>query len=275
MELKLGISFRNYPHKIMKTLLFVFLLFLLIGCEKEYDNIIDPNTNVEAYQVLSVNSPENVRYTDENVSISVEINNWETQINNVWVSLISPNNIEITFPLEFSFENGEVGNFITEIPTDSLKIAGRYKLYFVVEDFQHEEVLIGISYFDFISEVVNTEPQVSNLLIPTQIQRNTAFTFTIEAEDSNGYSDIKLVFYRLYDIDGNLIVNNQNISEYPLSDSGDTSESGDVTANDGIFTNKLVFPTTAVLGTYRFEFQVRDYSNALSNVISHNIEVIE
>jgi hypothetical protein len=29
------------------------------------------------------------------------------------------------------------------------------------------------------------------------------------------------------------------------------------------------------LGTYRFEFQVRDYSNALSNVISHNIEVIE
>ncbi|GEM_PF-2444256 len=275
MELKLGISFRNYPHKIMKTLLLAFLLFLLVGCEKEYDNIIDPNINIEAYQVLSVNSPENVHFTEENVPISVEINNWKTQIDSVWVSLISPNNIEITFPLELSFENGEVGNFITEIPTDSLKIAGRYKLYFVVEDFQHEEVLIGISYFDFISDVVNTAPQVSNLVMPTQIQRNTAFTFTIEAEDSNGYSDIKLVFYRLYDIDGNLIVNSENISEYPLSDLGDTSESGDVTANDGIFTNKLMFPATAVLGTYRFEFQARDYSNALSNVISQNIEVVE
>ncbi len=59
-----------------------------------------------------------------------------------------------------------------------------------------------------------------------------------------------------------------------MFDDGNTSENGDVTEEDGIFTVILTFPASAQKGTWRFEFQARDRSKLLSNKIIHNIIVL-
>ena len=87
------------------------------------------------------------------------------------------------------------------------------------------------------------------------------------------YNVKMLVYYEMYKPDGTQQVNSQGLSQFPLYDNGDTSGTGDLTAGDGRYSFKLTFPVEIEIGTWEFRFYAEDRSGALSNVISHNIEV--
>jgi hypothetical protein len=56
-----------------------------------------------------------------------------------------------------------------------------------------------------------------------------------------------------------------------LYDDGNTTLHGDLVAGDGIYSLLIQVIPSNEKGTYRFEFQAKDRSGALSNIINHSV----
>ncbi|MBL0176822.1 MAG: hypothetical protein IPP94_16430 [Ignavibacteria bacterium] len=84
--------------------------------------------------------------------------------------------------------------------------------------------------------------------------------------DSSGRADIKRVYFNSFLPNGNASIANPVF----LNDNG---TNGDPVAGDGIFSVDVQFPSTALVGKYRFEFFVYDLSN-LSDFIAHTLLVV-
>lgn len=84
--------------------------------------------------------------------------------------------------------------------------------------------------------------------------------------DSSGLADIKRVYFNSFLPNGNASIANPVF----LNDRG---TNGDPVAGDGIFSVDVQFPSTALVGKYRFEFFVYDLSN-LSDFIAHTLLVV-
>lgn len=124
-----------------------------------------------------------------------------------------------------------------------------------------------------ISTTENIAPVISNLDMPSEVERDVFFPFSIFAEDLNGLPDIDSVYYQLFDPNGNLIKNSENISKFPMFDDGNTSINGDVTSGDGTFTVVLRFPKTVEIGDWEFRFKAVDKAGLNSNNIINILKV--
>jgi len=252
-------------------LLFIPLLFW--GCDKTFENVIDVTR--ENYQVTFVSGIKDtidLKIPSDSLLNLRLIFSSGSVVNRVHFNVIDPDDnflnsspIEMLSISDVIYEN----QFIlkSEYPI------GKYRVQFSVTGFNGESQVVAVSSFQFNNGQDNIAPVVSNLIMPDSLQTGETILFTIEASDSNGLSDIEFVFYEAYDPNGIRVVNSQGIYQFPMFDDGNTSENGDVTAGDGIYTVILTFPVSAQEGTWRFEFQARDRSKFLSNRIIHNIVV--
>ena len=86
--------------------------------------------------------------------------------------------------------------------------------------------------------------------------------------DPNGANDILEVYFKVYKPDGTT-----NDIKVFLFDDGNTQENGDLIAGDGIYSRLILVDQSNDKGTYRFEFQAKDRSGELSNIINHFVLV--
>jgi hypothetical protein len=112
---------------------------------------------------------------------------------------------------------------------------------------------------------------ISNLLLPSSVNRGDSFIFSIKVDDTNGSFDIAQVYFKLYRPNGTIVLNG-NDDFFLMVDTGDANL-GDQTAGDGIYSFKNSFSSTAPTGLWKFEFQAKDRSGKLSNIISSNMMV--
>jgi hypothetical protein len=254
---------------------FLLVVPLLIwGCEQTFDNVID--TTAENYQVSSVVGIQDTINLQENPADSILslrlIFTSQSEINKVFFDIYDFDNSRLnSTPVEMQ----EVLNktYEAEYILGRANLIGNYTINFSVTGFDNVNRQVATSSFYFNNGQDNVPPLISNLIMPDSVQRGETILFTVEVSDSNGLNDVVNVFYEAYNPDGVKVVNTQGVSEFPMFDDGQTSVNGDVTANDGIYTVVLTFPTTAQEGTWRFEFLARDRSQTLSNKIIHNIVV--
>lgn len=264
---------------IKNSLAFILLLSLFLwNCEEI------PNSTIELktvdYSVTSINAPTLVVYSEDNQSFttSVTITNAET-VNSVWFDVLTLNGSEeiSTFNLMSSSDNGEVRTYQGEGKIDENLLSGKYEIVYYVEDnvrTSDENVKkIGVKQFDYLSEAINFPPSISNLEIPSEIDKGIQFSFKLFASDPNGQSDIDLVYYQLKDPTGKLLTNSQGISKFPMFDDGNRENNSDVTANDGIFSVYLSFPTSVRSGSWKFQFNAVDKSDSISNTIDYTLKV--
>ncbi len=256
----------------MQKLLFLVIPLLLWGCEKTFDNLIDVST--ENFQVTSVTHPASLDLKNPGDSIlTARIKFTRTsQLQQVFFDVIASDN-SVLNPAPIEMFDISDNLFSAQFELEREYPNGKYTLNFTVKGLNGENTLVATSSLDFNNGQDNVAPVVSNLMMADSVQAGGTILFTVEASDSNGLSDIEFVFYETYDPNGVQIVNTQGVSQFPMFDDGNTSENGDVTAGDGIFTVVLTFPTAALQGTWRFEFRARDRSKELSNTIIHNIVV--
>jgi hypothetical protein len=117
----------------------------------------------------------------------------------------------------------------------------------------------------------NIKPYLRDLIAPDTIYRPVSGTvlliFSVVASDSDGYSDIKEVFFKRI-----LPTETGNIS---LFDDGNRLLSGDEVPGDGRFTRILSIDSTARLGNQVFLFQASDKSGALSDSLLHTITILQ
>ncbi|NOX18021.1 MAG: hypothetical protein GXO87_07045, partial [Chlorobi bacterium] len=170
---------------------------------------------------------------------------------------------EALFPMSYLYPNGNY--FVT---------------FFVRDNANFETKQVAESKVFYSNGQTNLPPTISDLrlyyigdepaLLDT-LDKNREFKFSVYATDPNGSIDIERVVYRLYDPNGNLIVNSDGVSEFPLSDLGDTEASGDEVEGDNIYTNKLTFPVSVDSGNWGFEFFAEDKGGLKSIPILHSV----
>jgi hypothetical protein len=117
----------------------------------------------------------------------------------------------------------------------------------------------------------NSRPELFGLSAPdTLIRPNSGsrvVRFAVTARDSDGLNDITDVFFNA---DSS---SSPNIN-FPLYDDGNRAFDGDSVANDGRYSVTIPIFPSAQLGKKGFRFWARDRFGALSNPLSHFIQII-
>ena len=114
----------------------------------------------------------------------------------------------------------------------------------------------------------NDPPSLIHLVAPDSVNRLTSepIMISVTAEDPQGGQDIRRVFFNSVKPDGNPSAGNP----FMLFDDG---TSGDLQANDQIYSILLRIEAQNAVGDYIFTFYAEDLSGALSAPLAHQIHV--
>ncbi len=257
----------------------IILTVFFFGCEKEDNTVIDPYGTMVNFKVDFVKVKDTLNYILADTSEVVTAKVYSPQ----GVQAVG---LEIIDPAGKMFFNGifkDDGIAPDKVAGDSIysaeivfgkeDLSGDYNLKFSVfinnngrKDFANATVF-------YFNGQENSPPYLHDLVMPDTVSIGVPFVFYVSVFDLNGLSDVKKVYYEIFNPSGQKLTNQQGISQFPLSDNGDTDVTGDETANDGIYTQKLTFPKGQPKGKWRFDFTAIDRSDSLSNTITHFIEV--
>ena len=267
----------------MNKISFFFLALLLAGCSKDYNTVVD--VPVQNFQVSAVGTINSYTYNPTAPDIVIKVKLSATEgVNSVYCDVYKPDNKLLnTNHLEL-LDNGNLSANGDSVSGDNIysnKLGmqdtyanGNYNVKYYASMKDGSDVLVAQQVIAFDNGQNNIAPVISSLVMPDTVQTGNKFTFTVQASDSNGLTDISQVYYELFDPSGSKIVNSKGISKFPLSDSGDSSNSGDLVANDGIFTNNLTFPNNPqYTGDWVFKFHAVDSGGKISNEISKTVTV--
>ncbi|MCB0747646.1 MAG: hypothetical protein H6613_12235 [Ignavibacteriales bacterium] len=257
-----------------------FAVLFLFSCENIPTDVIDVK-NVD-YIVENISAPNDFIYSATNTILqaSVSINKAET-VKQVWFNInnedgtetISENNIlEATSASEAVVFSGET------ILSNTL-LSGKYEISFYVQDNINPSDAnvkkIGTKILNFQSEAINLPPEISNLVMPTEVNRGNDFIFSINVVDPNGLTDLQAVYFELRRPDSSIVYADQNNTQtkFPLFDNGDFIKAGDLVRGDGIYSLKNSFVETSQTGNWYFEFAAIDKAGLKSNTINFSLKV--
>ena len=266
----------------MKKYILILIPFLFWGCQKSFNTVVDSQpVNI---QVVKVTTADSVSYNqaDSTFVISVQLNS-SSGVKSVEANIFSPDYNQLNNAPVILYDNGDIANngdvkqgdnvFSNKFPLSTYYPNGSYTIQYFITDESNNTQMEAVHSFGYSNKQTNNAPVISDISMPNAVSFGTSFIFSIKVNDGNGLSDIDSVYYQLFKPDGTLIINSQNISKFPLSDIGDTGTTGDVTAGDGIYTNKLTFPAGQASGSWKFQFIAVDREGLQSNIITQHIVV--
>jgi hypothetical protein len=290
---------------LLKIFLFPFAVGLSFisfsGCEKKYDTVVDSVgiapvvsdarfslsvINTDTINIGTVRSPDDQLTIRGVASVRVIYSEGTTEIKTVQCSVTKD-------PSSSSLGDGALHD--DGIPPDQIANDSVYSGYV---NFKINRADVGGYWITFWSEnrsgYIHSQDQhyQSNIiLLPLQIVRfnhapilsnlqadtlvslggvDHVLQLRITVSDSDGQSDIRMVFFNSFKPDGSPSSGNPQ----SMYDDGNANQiSGDLIAGDGIYGLKISLPKTTTIGTYRFEFQAMDRSFDYSNVIIKNIVI--
>ena len=263
----------------MKKILFVLLPIILIGgCEKDFNSLVDSKSS--PYQVTSASSSQDsVYYTlDSVITISLKLNSSEN-VSGVYCDIYSSDSKKLNSSAIKLYDDGDAANHGDTTLNDnqySIKFnlkqsypIGNYRIDYFVTDINESIQKVAVSQFYYHNGQTNAAPIISNLVAPdtvVAVDPKAVIFLSIKVKDGNGLNDIKTVSFLSHKPDGNVS------GPIQMYDDGG-SVSGDQVAGDGIYSVLIEVTPDNQKGTYRFEFQAQDRSDALSNIINHNVVV--
>jgi len=264
----------------MKKILLLIIPFIIWGCEKSFNDILDPETS--DYQVTGVSSFNSFNYAvgDSAATFFLRLNS-NANIIQSYVEIYSPENKKLNSSPIVLYDDGSAshgdqsagdGIFSNKFPFSQSNLNGSYKVIYYVESKDGNTKQVALHSFIYQNGNNNVAPEISNLVAPdtAEIGSVTLLIFlSVDVADSNGQSDIKMVYFNSFiPPNGNAASNNP----FVMLDDG---TNGDMTANDGTYSIIIQLPPQGVTkGVYRWEFMARDRGNKLSNIIIHYINIL-
>ncbi len=256
-----------------KLLLLMLLISAFYGCEKKFDNVVE--TNSATYQVFKVATFSNFTHT---LTDSV-LNPWieftpTSDINKVWIEILSPENDNISSGTIGLYDNGNTSTgdsvkgdkiYSTLITMKSEFINGTYLINYFIEDINSKVKKVASQTFLFDNGKSNVAPIILSVSAPDTLEvKDVELAFIVNASvaDSNGVQDIKEVYFTTVKPD-----QTSSGSKTLLYDDGNYSGNGDATAGDGIYSRALSIAPENQKGTYRFDFEARDRGGVVSPVV--------
>lgn len=279
----LGKSELNYAIKSLA--IFLSLLFLT-ACEEIPDGVIE---QTKVYnKVKSISAPANFSYSQSD-SILVTTIEFESSkyISKVWLQIKSEDGSTTIISSLPMLDNGNLSTTGDQTADDNIYTAkagiskrysnGKYFIEYYVEDnvkpVNQNVSKVAVHFFNYNNNQVSYSPVISNLTIPNSVSRGESFIFTLKVEDQNGLGDISQVYFKLFRPDGTLADPQNGLGYFLMVDDGNSEIFGDQAAGDGIYSFKNSFSSTAQTGQWKFEFQAKDKSANLSNILTHFLNV--
>lgn len=263
----------------IKLKLFFILLFAIIyGCENIPSGIVEPK-NVD-YKVEEISAPDVFIYSEDNkvLTTSIKISKSEV-IDKVWFDVLTADGFEIVSSgnLMTEVEFGVTRTYYGTLSLSETLLSGDYDIIYYVQDrirtIDANVMKVGVKKFRFESTAVNFPPQITNLIMPNEVNRGEDFIFSINASDPNGKNDIQAVFFTLLRPDSTIVfADTLGNTQFPMFDNGD-SNIGDQTAGDGVYSLKNSFSNSSQTGIWKFTFNAIDKSDSISNTITHSLNV--
>jgi hypothetical protein len=251
----------------MRKYYFLLLPLLIWGCEQSFDNVIDTSTeNYQLSSVIGIKDTVDLKVPGDSLLSLRLIFTPQSEINKVFFDIYASDNTRLnSVPIEMqeALDNIYEEQFILQRENP----IGNYNAIFSVTGFDGKNKQVAVSSFYFNNGQDNLPPIISNTVVEpdTVVVNDTTIIFTsVEASDPNGENDILEVYFKVYKPDGTT-----NDVKVFLFDDGNTSESGDLIAGDGIYSRLIQVDQSNDKGIYRFEFQAKDRSGELSNIINH------
>jgi len=232
----------------------------------------------------SVSPTDSIKYlvTDSLITIQISFGLF-SNLQSVFCDVFDVDNIKLNSSPVVLIDNGDLangdstsndGSFSNRFPLSTYYPNGNYNIKYFVVDNSEQTKQVAIATFIYNNGQPNKAPFISNTILPDSINVNANFIFSVNAQDSNGYRDIKSVYFQLYRPDSTLVIGSGGQSKFELDDNGNLTVFGDVLGGDGIFSYKNSFSATAQKGSWRFEFEAEDRAGIISNKITKSIKVL-
>ena len=264
----------------MKKLLLLLLPLFIWGCGKNYNNLID--TSPSNSQVSSVSPVDKFTYSeaDSLLPLKIAVANYES-IQSVSFNIYDPDGNQLNAQPEAmkagnlvaTYNNPTVPSkeYTGTFPMKHSYVNGKYQVDFFLKDADNSSKKGASQYFLYSNSEKNVAPEISNLNAPDTVALafDTTYIFiSVAAQDSNGLSDIKTVYFNSY-IPPDYHASGSN--PFVMYDDGTHT---DKVPGDGIYSLTIILPPTGVTkGLYKFEFFAEDRSGAVSNKITHYIDI--
>ena len=268
-----------------KVLIIIFLSLIVSACQKASNAVIDNSRFI---------NPQLGYFSGDSVDIASYINNDSSQL-----VLTDSFRVSVDYPQGFSYLTVNVQN-----DSGNTIASDRYKT--IVDStvsgtitVAPPSVYVGNLTYTFtpynqiaepgnsVSTILklynskNLPPVIDSVSAPDSLQIDSThailFYLYATANDPNGLNDIKHVYFDTFKPDGKASTGNPFYMYDDGGASGNPAD-GDSVANDGIYTlivqlPALDAPTPPALGKYVFKFYAEDRSGAVSQPVSHDIEV--
>jgi hypothetical protein len=262
----------------MKKHFFILLLIIcFIGCEKEFESTIDEKFS--QFQIVSITQTEYHTFNiiDSSLVIYVGFDNIEN-IASVWADIYSPNYVKVnTSPIKL-FDDGKNGDVTVNDKIFSNRFlftrsysSGNYTFEYFLKDKKEATTKIAVQRIFFNNGQSNVKPYITSYYLQDSVEVNIPFIFNVSVIDSNGLSDIKIVYFKLFRPDKSIVLNIGGGTDWQMFDDGNIAAHGDTTANDGKFSFANYFTSTSQKGYWRFEFEAIDRVGILSNKITDSL----
>lgn len=271
---------------LSRRLLLLIFVVIFYACEEIPDGIVE---QTKVYnKVKNISAPQSFSYSVSDSSLLTRIEFEDSKyIAKAWLKIRSLDGTVTVISSSDLKDNGNLtvnGDLTANDNIFSARVgiskkfsSGKYLIEYFVEDNvkQNPENLskVAVHIFDYNNNQVSYTPVISNLSIPASVNRGESFVFTLKAVDQNGPGDISQVYFKLFRPDGSLVDPQNGLGYFLMVDDGNFDVFGDQTAGDGIFSFKNSFGTTSQTGSWKFEFQAKDKSSNLSNIITHFMNV--
>jgi hypothetical protein len=243
--------------KFSLTAFSLISLMLWTGCTKDFSNIVEESSPV--YTVNYVKPIPDSALT-KNDTLSLEIGFSSTsKPSSVTVEFVTASQVEFSATLN---QTSPSSNFIGNAVVSTTAPGGQYAVNYYITNNDGSTISIGKQSIRII-KWGNSAPVIDTVLaddtITVSSSTQIAYLYA-KVSDADGLSDISQVYYNVVKPSGD------TVGPYTLADDG---TSPDQISGDGIFTSGLSIYSNAVKGTYRFDFQAKDKSGAVSTIKSH------
>ena len=270
----------------MKQFFPIVLSLLLISCQYEKTNVIDPvikapylsavffNQNIIDMDNDTTNSVENLGNNKYKIKIPFQ-GFGSTEVMNQPISgslqIYKPSSSSPFSTQSFHVESDGKDSIIFSSSvaiTINRGDAGAFRLTFSLK-FGNSSSSNIVEKLLYITRN-NSKPQLLRYTAPDTLIRPTTgielLFFNVTVNDSDGYNDLDNVYIkRIYPTE---------TSNIYLYDDGDKNRNGDNLALDGIFSRILSIDSTARLGDQIFLFRAVDKSGAVSDSVLHTITIL-
>lgn len=250
---------------------------LLWGCDSIPDGVVDSGTG--EVEVVGSFSPTSVVYTDENTSITAQVEVSETSVvEKMWFNIVT-NDGQLTIASNVAMKDNGEEQYGDNTANDYVYTGkyflsdqnpnGDYSIEIYIRSGAGNSKKVAVNKFNYNNAQDNIAPVISDLNIPDAALRGEQIIFSLKAVDENGQADIQKVYYELFRPNGEQVENSQGVTKFPMFDDGNTENNGDETAGDTIYTVGLTFPETIETGDWKFVFHAIDRGGKTSNEITH------